>query len=103
MIPLIDVSLVLLIFFMLTTNETSAAAGRTIPTPFAVYGAVVKPPDAVWVGIDLKGEDDDRTPSLFLGVGVRRQGRGDSNLPTRRRTCWTHLQSPPGEQGRTSI
>ena len=36
MIPLIDVSLVLLIFFMLTTNPETSSAGPQIPTPPAV-------------------------------------------------------------------
>ena len=60
MIPLIDVSLVLLIFFMLTTKDVGGG-GPQIPTPPAVYGSLVNAPDAVWVGINFKGKGDPRT------------------------------------------
>ena len=66
MIPLIDVSLVLLIFFMLTTNPETSAAGPQIPTPPAVYGSVVNAPDEVWVGINLtKSANGDPRSGLF--------------------------------------
>jgi len=54
MIPLIDISLVLLIFFMMTASVTSGIASP-IPTPAAKHqlGALSK--DMFFVGIDLKG------------------------------------------------
>src|SRR5262245_40685370 len=47
MIPLIDVSLVLLIFFMMTASTAVAAA--LVPTPQATFGKVTSP--ELWVGI----------------------------------------------------
>lgn len=50
MIPLIDVSLVLLIFFMMTA---SVAAASLIDTPLAVFGTqLLNDPKALWIGID---------------------------------------------------
>lgn len=51
MIPLIDVSLVLLIFFMMTASVTSAAS--LIQTPEAPLGSLVSSnPRMLWIGID---------------------------------------------------
>jgi len=81
MIPLIDVSLVLLIFFMLTTNPETSSAGPQIPTPVAVYGSVVNAPDEVWVGINLiKSDNGDPVQVYSLGVGSKAEKR---NLKTR--------------------
>jgi biopolymer transport protein ExbD len=81
MIPLIDVSLVLLIFFMLTTNPETSAAGPQIATPPAVYGTVVNAPDEVWVGINLtKNAAGDPVQVYSLGVGSKADAR---NLATR--------------------
>ncbi|HBI45896.1 MAG TPA: hypothetical protein DDY78_24030, partial [Planctomycetales bacterium] len=72
MIPLIDVSLVLLIFFMLTTNPETSAAGPQIATPPAVYASVVNAPDEVWVGINLvKNAAGDPIQVYSLGVGAK--------------------------------
>jgi biopolymer transport protein ExbD len=81
MIPLIDVSLVLLIFFMLTTNPETSAAGPQIATPPAVYASVVNAPDEVWVGINLvKNAAGDPIQVYSLGVGAKADAR---NLATR--------------------
>jgi biopolymer transport protein ExbD len=80
MIPLIDVSLVLLIFFMLTTNPETSAAGPQIATPPAVYGTVVNAPDEVWVGINLIDKGGVPTQVYSLGVGAKAEAR---NLATR--------------------
>ncbi len=82
MIPLIDVSLVLLIVFMLLTTKVGGS-GSQIPTPTAVNGSLVDAHDSVWVGINLKGEGDDRTPVYSLGVGTSPAAEGDRDLPTR--------------------
>jgi biopolymer transport protein ExbD len=52
MIPLIDISLVLLIFFMMTA--TVAVSGADIPTPLVREGVEISRTDAntLWVGID---------------------------------------------------
>jgi biopolymer transport protein ExbD len=63
MIPLIDVSLVLLIFFMLVSTGVGAAA--FVPTPGTDYGDVVNNPESVSININLEGEN--RTPIFALG------------------------------------
>jgi biopolymer transport protein ExbD len=62
MIPLIDVSLVLLIFFMMTT--TGIVIASTIRTPPAEAGYVLSDPDLVWIGIDLAEEKDPVTGKM---------------------------------------
>src|SRR5436305_14834815 len=49
MIPLIDISLVLLIFFMMTAAD--GGAGTLIATPRARHFDVTANPEVVWVGI----------------------------------------------------
>ena len=53
MIPLIDVSLVLLIFFMLTASGAGLAA--FVPTPPAEYGSLANNAEAVQLNINLEG------------------------------------------------
>jgi biopolymer transport protein ExbD len=64
MIPLIDVSLVLLIFFILTT--TAVAVSTTIPTPPAEFGVLSSNPDLLWIGVDRDARGD---PVYSLGWG----------------------------------
>jgi biopolymer transport protein ExbD len=52
MIPLIDISLVLLIFFMMTAAVGSAAA---IATPEAEHKLITPVADSLWVGMDADG------------------------------------------------
>ena len=75
MIPLIDVSLVLLIFFMLTTNPETSAAGPQIRTPQAANGTVANVPDQVWVGINLIDKDGAPAQVYSLGVGMKADAR----------------------------
>ncbi len=53
MIPLIDISLVLLIFFIMTGG---IAGAFLIDTPSAYNGLVVSDPRIVWIGIDLNNQ-----------------------------------------------
>jgi biopolymer transport protein ExbD len=77
MIPLIDVSLVLLIFFMLTASTAGLAA--FVPTPKAEYGTLSL--QGVQLNIDLKGEGDNRQPVYSLSVDNRiLDQEKDSNL-----------------------
>jgi biopolymer transport protein ExbD len=62
MIPLIDVSLVLLIFFILTAAGITATTA--IATPFAKYGDLLGNKDMLWVGIDR----EDGQPVYSVGV-----------------------------------
>lgn len=68
MIPLIDVSLVLLIFFMLTAGTAGFAA--FVPTPPAEHGDISNP-KVLQLNINLQGEGDDRNPVFSLSVGNR--------------------------------
>jgi len=74
MIPLIDVSLVLLIFFMMTT--TVAGAGSLIHTPFAGQGTQLSS-GYIWIGLE-------RSPtgqiSYSVGKGEGGAAEGDRQL-----------------------
>jgi biopolymer transport protein ExbD len=79
MIPLIDVSLVLLIFFMLTASSAGLAA--FVPTPAAKYGTLSL--RGVQLNINLQGEGNTRQPVYSLTVDNRFLDREkDSNLQT---------------------
>jgi biopolymer transport protein ExbD len=78
MIPLIDVSLVLLIFFMLTASGAGLAA--FVPTPPADYGGVSVNPEEVQLNINLEG--DNAEPVYTLSVGNRVVGDKDAKLRT---------------------
>jgi biopolymer transport protein ExbD len=93
MIPLIDVSLVLLIFFMLTATGVGASA--FIPTPATDHGQVVSNPEAVWVGINLEAGN---TPVFSVGAGDRAPAPGDRNLPTKQELL-QHLGAVLDRQG----
>jgi biopolymer transport protein ExbD len=80
MIPLIDVSLVLLIFFMLTASGVSIAAFT--PTPAAAYGELSSNPDEVQLNINLEGEGDQRKPVYSMAVGNKVLDDKDTNLRT---------------------
>src|SRR5438132_12582668 len=66
MIPLIDISLVLLIFFMMTA--TVAVSGADIPTPQTYHGVELTRSDSstLWVGID-RGDGGRAVYSLGQG------------------------------------
>src|SRR4051794_25752045 len=63
MIPLIDISLVLLIFFILTGG---VAGGFLIDTPTALNGIIVSDPKIYWIGVDL---DPDQKTVYSIGKG----------------------------------
>src|SRR5438445_10074518 len=58
MIPLIDISLVLLIFFMMTAAV--GGAGTLIATPKAQHFNVTANPEVVWIGIRPGKDKDER-------------------------------------------
>jgi biopolymer transport protein ExbD len=78
MIPLIDVSLVLLIFFMLTASSAGLAA--FVQTPQAEYGALSPNNEEVQLNINLEGEGDNRRPVLSFSVGNKYLAEDDSNF-----------------------
>jgi biopolymer transport protein ExbD len=71
MIPLIDISLVLLIFFMMTAAV--GGAGASILTPEAQYKLLMVQPQMLWIGMD-------RDPAT--GNAVYSLGAGDSDQGT---------------------
>jgi biopolymer transport protein ExbD len=68
MIPLIDVSLVLLVFFMLTAT---VGAGAFIPLPAADSGYVTDDPQEAWIGINLEGEGANQRVVYSYGQGEK--------------------------------
>ncbi len=77
MIPLIDVSLVLLVFFIMTT--TGVVLASNIPTPPAVSGVTRSEPSMLWVGIDRGGNGE---PVYSLGEGDRPPADDDKTFTT---------------------
>jgi biopolymer transport protein ExbD len=78
MIPLIDVSLVLLIFFIMTT--TAVAVSTNIQTPTAEFGFFSSDPDILWIGIDRDGKGD---PVYSIGFGDKpATAAEDQNIAT---------------------
>jgi biopolymer transport protein ExbD len=79
MIPLIDVSLVLLIFFIMTT--TGAFLATRIQTPGAFFGWLSSDPATIWIGIDM---DLNKEPIYSIGVGDQPPAsKEDEGLMTR--------------------
>ena len=78
MIPLIDVSLVLLIFFIMTA--TGLAASQTIVLPESESGVVLSDPNLLWIGYDR----DKRTGEVVysLGWGESAAAPEDQNITT---------------------
>lgn len=64
MIPLIDISLVLLIFFMMTA--TVAVGGAGIDVPQTQYSTLTSDRSMLWVGMDIGPE---RQPVFSIGEG----------------------------------
>jgi biopolymer transport protein ExbD len=79
MIPLIDVSLVLLIYFVMRLMSIDAgASGQGIPTPEAAHGNLyAATPDSVWVGVD---QESPAGPGLVYSVGA---GNGPADADDR--------------------
>jgi biopolymer transport protein ExbD len=80
MIPLIDVSLVLLIFFMLTATPGTAA--MFIATPEATHGTLAEETHEVIVGILLKGKGEAATPYYRIWVGTNPPKKEHMELET---------------------
>jgi biopolymer transport protein ExbD len=74
MIPLIDISLVLLIFFMMTT--TVVVASSSIQVPETQHGSTLAAPGMLWIGID---KVDDR-PVYSFGEGDKPAAEEDHKL-----------------------
>jgi biopolymer transport protein ExbD len=78
MIPLIDVSLVLMIFFMMI--GTGGALIAKVPTPPAEYGSISVNNQEVQLNVDLQGAE--RTPVYSLSIGGHIPSEQDKDLQT---------------------
>jgi biopolymer transport protein ExbD len=97
MIPLIDVSLVLLIFFMLTAT---GVAGLFVPTPDAAHGHIADNADEIILGVD---RNLDGKPVYKLTVGSRAPAPEDDNLPTAEALLERLRDRFPPEPGRVEV
>jgi biopolymer transport protein ExbD len=85
MIPLIDVSLVLLLFFMMTASVATAAS--LINTPLAAYGTqLLNDPQALWIGID-QGADK----RVFYSIALADQNPKDEDSKLSKDQILEHL------------
>lgn len=75
MIPLIDVSLVLLVFFMMTA--TVGVGASRINVPETEYGSMLSGADMLWVGIDRK---PDGQVVYSLGEGEKGPAESDREM-----------------------
>jgi biopolymer transport protein ExbD len=75
MIPLIDISLVLLIFFMMTS--TVVVASTRINVPEVENGSVLADPGMMWIAIDRQADGD---PIYSLGLGDQGAAEGEHDL-----------------------
>ncbi|MCS6851826.1 MAG: biopolymer transporter ExbD [Gemmataceae bacterium] len=75
MIPLIDISLVLLIFFMMTSTVVITGAG--IDTPETEFSFVQADPEMIWIGID---RDAAGQPVYSIGQGQAPPDAEDTGL-----------------------
>jgi biopolymer transport protein ExbD len=110
MIPLIDVSLVLLVFFMMTTSAATAASFY-VKTPAAENGWVTSNPELYWVGITYKDKDK-KTLVYAVGKGEdilkdgpaekRWEAATDSD-PDRARALQSVVQTLQGQQGQLEV
>lgn len=79
MIPLIDISLVLLIFFMMTSTVVVAASRINVPD--VENGSTLAAPDMIWIGIDRK---PDGSAIYSIGEGEKGAPATDQNLTAAR-------------------
>ena len=75
MIPLIDVSLVLLVFFMMTA--TVAVSSTTVNVPDTQHGSFFSPAGAVWIAVSPTA---DGTPVYSIGQGEAAPAAEDQKL-----------------------
>jgi biopolymer transport protein ExbD len=68
MIPLIDVSLVLLIFFMMTA-AISSGVFSAIPTPTARHQLASIATDMYWIGIEKNIDNQTKEPTVLFSLG----------------------------------
>jgi biopolymer transport protein ExbD len=77
MIPLIDVSLVLLVFFIMTTSAVLAAS---FALPEASHNLTSSNPNMLWIGIQAIEADPTEPPSYSIGEGEKPAADDDKGL-----------------------
>jgi len=77
MIPLIDVSLVLLIFFVLSAPPTTGAMGGNIPTQEIKNGTPNQNRELIWIGVEFQGEN---TEGVVYSIGRANKPATKSNM-----------------------
>ncbi len=81
MIPLIDVSLVLLVFFIMTAGAVAVAAGYHLPE--AEHNLTSGNESMIWIGLKAVEADPTREPSYSIGVGEKGPASPDDEGMTR--------------------
>jgi biopolymer transport protein ExbD len=69
MIPLIDVSLVLLVFFIMTAGAVAVAAGYHLPE--AQHNLTSGNESMIWIGLQGVAADPNEPPAYSIGVGEK--------------------------------
>jgi biopolymer transport protein ExbD len=99
MIPLIDVSLVLLIFFMMSPATTGAIF---LKTPEAARGGVANDSEEIVLGIGLEGKGDAAIPVYMMWEGHQGPKPEDKNIKTQAELL-DHLRQLLKTRGRSRI
>jgi biopolymer transport protein ExbD len=98
MIPLIDVSLVLLIFFMLISAGAETASAIQVPT--AAHPNIAVNPDELTVGLDL---DNEGKPVYSLAIGNQAPADDDDRNIYETKDLLAKVQTKLGGTGTTDI
>src|SRR5262249_32752831 len=98
-IPLIDVSLVLLVYFMMLIAgiTTSPSSAPPVDTPGSVTGVVTSNPELYWVSLQykqLKGTNDWDKGTLVFGFGKGEKGLQEGQPPD----AWEVPNTDAGEK-----
>lgn len=101
MIPLIDVSLVLLVFFMITA--AGGAGAFEIQTPVGQHGKVVDNPEGIMLFIDLVEENGQKVPLYSISEGKDSPKAEDRNLRSREELLQKLDSRLAGMEARTEV
>ncbi len=78
MIPLIDVSLVLLIFFMMTSTVSGLSSTLFLPEIVTTQGKIAD--QELWIAIERNKDKSDSPPIFSVGIGNTAAREDDRNL-----------------------
>jgi biopolymer transport protein ExbD len=99
MIPLIDVSLVLLIFFMMTSTVSGLAANLQLPEVHSAPGGLSS--DQLWVSIERNSDNPGAAATYSVGVGNAPAREADRNLDFA--TVFQHLDDKLSTMGNVEM